>query len=338
MPENLDPQLEPIERLSMDAAELMRRYPPRIENRNKQAVFEIALPGGSQPGGRIEYSRWDCLPLPDEPPSPAKLPAVVPKPGFYDYLPHLGPPAFEWHVNFADPDLFFAYGIEYFAQDEMMCAEHPVLGSVREAALAMFGSAVTEVSGRPTPVLVAGAERRCRIDVSADPHAGRPEGLYGRNFARADVDAVRQATHPVVPPTVTNVLAMAAPNGGRGRYAIEEICRIVQTAYTAFVAARLESRRLAGAPVPVAIHTGFWGCGAFGGNRILMTLLQILAAGLAGVDVLVYFTSDDEGRKDFSSASSLLREQLLRDSRASLASVLLAVEGLGLRWARSDGN
>jgi hypothetical protein len=51
MPENLDPQLEPIERLSMNAAELMRRYPPRIENQNKQAVFEIALPGGSQPGG-----------------------------------------------------------------------------------------------------------------------------------------------------------------------------------------------------------------------------------------------------------------------------------------------
>jgi hypothetical protein len=52
----------------------------------------------------------------------------------------------------------------------------------------------------------------------------------------------------------------------------------------------------------------------------------------------VYFTSDDEGWKDFSSASSLLKDRLLRESGASLASVLLAVEGLVLRWARSDGN
>jgi len=34
------------------------------------------------------------------------------------------------------------------------------------------------------------------------------------------------------------------------------------------------------------IHTGFWGCGAFGGNRRLMTILQSLAGDLAGVETV----------------------------------------------------
>jgi hypothetical protein len=44
---------------------------------------------------------------------------------------------------------------------------------------------------------------------------------------------------------------------------------VLATAFTGFSAARLESARLNPSPV-VAIHTGFWGCGAFGGNRVLM--------------------------------------------------------------------
>ena len=30
-------------------------------------------------------------------------------------------------------------------------------------------------------------------------------------------------------------------------------------------------------PQAAKVRTGFWGCGAFGGNRTLMTLLQLLA-------------------------------------------------------------
>jgi Poly (ADP-ribose) glycohydrolase (PARG) len=48
----------------------------------------------------------------------------------------------------------------------------------------------------------------------------------------------------------------------------------------------------------VAVHTGYWGCGAFGGNRVLMALLQVLAAGSAGLDQLVFHVGDpaDETR------------------------------------------
>ncbi len=42
------------------------------------------------------------------------------------------------------------------------------------------------------------------------------------------------------------------------------------------------------------IHTGFWGCGAFGGNRTLMVILQALAADLAGVET-VFWAVDKRG-------------------------------------------
>ncbi len=52
----------------------------------------------------------------------------------YDYARAAGVEgAVEWHVNFADPRLFTAYGLGLFAQDEMQVAEHPALGALREA-------------------------------------------------------------------------------------------------------------------------------------------------------------------------------------------------------------
>ncbi len=45
------------------------------------------------------------------------------------------------------------------------------------------------------------------------------------------------------------------------------------------------------------IHTGFWGCGAFGGNRVLMTTLQILAAEMAGLERVVFHTGDASGSR-----------------------------------------
>ncbi len=52
--------------------------------------------------------------------------------GVYDYASATGVAgAVEWHVNFADPRLFTAYGTGFFAQDEMQVAEHPGLGALR---------------------------------------------------------------------------------------------------------------------------------------------------------------------------------------------------------------
>ena len=44
---------------------------------------------------------------------------------------------------------------------------------------------------------------------------------------------------------------------------------VFATAYTGFRAARAES----GAGFEVVVHTGHWGTGAYGGDRVLMALL-----------------------------------------------------------------
>src|SRR4051794_33282114 len=135
MSEPIPSQPQPIERLTFDAAALMREHPPKLNNGNKRVVFDVACPDGTA-GGRIEYSQWRAMPLPPalEPDTPLRVDA---RPDVYDYAPvDASQPAVEWHVNFADPRLFVAYGSRLLAQDEMQAAEHPVLGSLREALLA----------------------------------------------------------------------------------------------------------------------------------------------------------------------------------------------------------
>jgi hypothetical protein len=56
----------------------------------------------------------------------------------------------------------------------------------------------------------------------------RMNGLYGNAFARANPDAVRRATARIDPPTITHVIAMAAPSCGRGRYRVDEIDETIE--------------------------------------------------------------------------------------------------------------
>lgn len=72
--------------------------------------------------------------------------------GVYDYAPTTGVAgAVEWHVNFADPRLFTAYGSGLFAQDEMQVAEHPALAALREVLSARRWPTLTEERGALTP-------------------------------------------------------------------------------------------------------------------------------------------------------------------------------------------
>ena len=198
MTEPRDPAVpEPLQRRAYQAAELMRQHPGVLRNENKQVVFAIACPAGAVHSGRLEYSRWPEIPLrlpcAVDPVSAARL-AVV-RDGFYDYRPVLDPGVgVERHVNFADPNLFYAYGSALFAQDEIQVAEHPVLGSLREALVAEGRPTTTIANGRPTPVLVSGAERRVRIETARGTERGGPSWLYGMAFAGATADAVREAT------------------------------------------------------------------------------------------------------------------------------------------------
>ena len=320
----------PLDRLEFDAQALVAEHPPRWRDANKRVVHELASPPGALHAGRLRYSRWPALPLPGAV-GPADV-SVTGREGFFDYPP-AAPGVMAWHLNFADPQLFAFHAGGLFAQDEMQVAEHPALASLKEALDARGADARTSEGGRPTPVLVAGVERRCRIATNADAEAGRPQGLYGNAFARAPAAAVRNAVTVLMPPTISNIIAIAAPAHGSGRYTTHECRLILETAWSGFRAATLEARD-AGIDA-VAIHTGFWGCGAFGGNRVLMTALQVLAARLAGAD-LVFFTGSPPGMESFEEGRALAES--IAGEGESLDLVVDRLSARGLRWGVGDGN
>lgn len=322
---------DPLYHRTFDAASLLRDHPPQLRHPHKRALFELADPPRLAAAGPIEVTRWAA-----EPPASIALPprAADVRPDFYDYAP-VDPAAAEWHVNFADPRLFVAYGSGLFAQDEMQVAEHPLLMCVREAIVAE-SPAHAKTAGREgsTPVLVRGVERRLAIATDASAAEGRPLGLYGNRFAAAPFEAVRRATRILSPPTVTNLIAIAAPAGGEGEYAASEIAAIFVNAYTGFAAAVRESSGRS-----VVVHTGFWGCGAFGGDRVLMVALQTLAARAAGVARIVLHTGDATGavdaRRGIGAADTIAAA--CRFS-ATLVTFAAAAAALGRHWGRSDGN
>lgn len=300
---------EPLDRLSAPAQELMTAHPPRWQDKNKRIVFDISTPSGCVHGGEVEYSRWGAMPLPSSIDILSAAARLRHCPGFYEYGAPLDR-AVEWYVNFADPHLFgFSEG-GLFAQDEMQVTEHPALGALRNALLARGMKALTVERGQPTPALVMGVERRCRVATNPDASAGRPDGLYGNAFARAAEAAIRRATERLDPPTRTNVIAIAAPQGGRGTYTKSDIEHVLITAHSGFRAAVLESKRVSapGAGPTVVVHTGWWGCGAFGGNRVLMAALQLIAAETAGVGQLAFHSAQPPDEASLNKAVRVLRD------------------------------
>jgi hypothetical protein len=321
-------------RHTFDAQELVSAHPPRFRHTNKRTANDIACPPGSVHAGRIEYSRWPAFRLPAKL-SDARSCVLELRAGYFGYERQPDESAnVEWYLNFAASDLFCAYSGGLFAQDELQVAEHPALASLREALCAEKIPRWTVEKDRPTPIVIAGVERRCQVALDPNAKLGRPAGLYGNAFSAAKESAIIAATTAIEPPTITNVLAIEAPPYGTGAYSAEEIKFVLTTAYSGFAAASAESSRIAAPNSPVVIHTGFWGCGAYGGNRVLMTLLQMIAARLAGINSLVfhYGTSAVEAQR----ASAMLTDLL---SRSKTVSELIGhVESLRLEWGTSDGN
>src|SRR5688572_11742631 len=111
--------MQAILRRAYAPAALLSLYPPALRHPNKQLVFDLACASDSVHTGLVELTRWAAMPLPDKVELAATDIAVVPD--VYDYGADTG----VWHVNFADPELFVAYGSSLLAQDELQCAEHP---------------------------------------------------------------------------------------------------------------------------------------------------------------------------------------------------------------------
>lgn len=322
-------------RRTFAAGALLRAHPPRLAHPNKRAVFELAFGPGETPQGSLEVTRWlavDAATL-----DLAREPQQRVVEGYFDYPPPPGD-GLIWHLNFADPRLFVAYGSPLFAQDEMQVAEHPLLGCVREALLAEGVPPMTRGPSGPTPWLVRGVERRVAIETAPSFWKGRPRGLYGNEFAQATVATVQRATRQLRPAPLSNIVAIAAPIG-HGRYQRGDLRYALTAALTGLSAARTETRRALGESATTTIHTGFWGCGAFGGNRELMLAVQLLAARAAGVDAVGWYLGDRAG------AATLPRGRGVVDAavsalgtRVALDDLVAHLERLGYEWGVSDGN
>jgi hypothetical protein len=188
-----------------DAAVLAIEHPPRFTHPNKQAVFG-KLMTGTPPAGRVAYSRWSAPALPARRTARAQ---EITRHGFFTYADESTDMVTHWHVNFANFDVFSYYAGPLLAQDELQVLEHPGLASVRHAIEARGESTLCMDQDEPFPILVSGVERRGAFDTGPGP--GRPQGLYGNNFARADQAVVLSATERLI----RNAPATSSPSRPR---------------------------------------------------------------------------------------------------------------------------
>lgn len=341
----------PSQVCELSYAELATQHPPRWRDVRKEAVYELVRKKATTPSGQLRFTRWNLMPLPEALDlSPCE---ITPTLGAFNY-DETGPSV--WHMNFADPRLFAAYGSALMAQDEWQVLEHPLLGSLREYLLQAELPALTRADGVGTPVLISAVPRECELDVSqshasttprlsiwkrwtsslsgSSPKNGPP--LYGNAFQKASVEEVLNALR--IPPhsRLSNILAISAPTGS-GAYQYSQIEDILLNAYTGFKAAILESERLGALQRDVQIHTGWWGCGAFGGNRTLMAMLQLLAAQMSGISRLHFHIMDEPSQFDLDEAIAFL-DSILSTKPQRLSQVITAIHDLGFRWGTSDGN
>jgi hypothetical protein len=311
--------VECIGEVEFDAVALWQQHPPLFTNeRKRELIARITAPIT----GTLHVSRWQgALPETAEPKGEPRFELVG---HAFDYPPEEDRTV-GWHLNFAHSELFIAYPGALLAQDELQVLEHPILGSLAEALARREDEPrprTRDRSGAPTPVLVRGAKRSLALDTSG--------GLYGNAFARADPGRIAEATTFLDPPTTTNILAMEAPPGGRGAYDRGTIEDVLLTAYVGFAACRGAS-----APERAVVHTGGWGTGAYGGDRVLMALLQVCAARLAGLDRLIYHNMADDQPLD---AALTLLDELPWGQSVPVTDLVGAIHAHGFVWGVSDGN
>ncbi|ABW68522.1 poly(ADP-ribose) glycohydrolase [Desulfosudis oleivorans] len=304
---------------------LIKEYPPKWGHPNKQAVFDLICSANCEFKGQVEYTRWLAAQIPGSVEALA-MPRIQAE--RFTYPLSSNDTDVDWHMNFADRHLFIAYDSSLLAQDELQVLEHPVLGSLREALDDMgYCPETVNEEGSPTPVTISGVQRCCAVDTR--------HGLYGNAFAVAAKEDVLNATRLINPPSISNILAMAAPEYGMGDYGMNDMAYVLTAAYTGYTAARQESHHLKASSPNTIIHTGFWGCGAFGGNRTIMTILQTLAADLAGVG-LVFYAFNPEGVSLVKDA--LKKYQRIREIKSSVDDILDALIAERFQWGVSDGN
>eukprot|EP01112_Ceratiomyxa_fruticulosa_P010379 TRINITY_DN2745_c0_g1_i1.p1 TRINITY_DN2745_c0_g1~~TRINITY_DN2745_c0_g1_i1.p1 ORF type:complete len:373 (+),score=78.30 TRINITY_DN2745_c0_g1_i1:292-1410(+) len=341
----------PLFSCSWKSDDLLENNPPKFRHPYKKRLWKDIKKREEMPTTSVSLTKWSVMSLPTEIPDDET--EVVLKDGPYQYERIEDKSEVHWWVNFADLHLFGFYASPLFAQDEIQSMEHPILGAVREALEDLTtekndpSAPLTRTSkGSPTPILISGVPRMINVDTSPNEEEGRPKGLYGNMFAFSELEDVLKAVTPISPPTISNIIAMEAPKGFKGKYTKLQILDVFLTSYTAFRGAVLQTQsewveKNEEGEVKVVIHSGAWGCGAYGGNKALMSALQILAARCAKVPQLVLHTFDPASREAFENGKNIetyLREYQKESSESVLDDVLNSLKDQKFMWGVGDGN
>ncbi len=280
---------------------LMKEYPPEFTSMRKLAYYEDAAYIHRKQNGIIKFSRWRFASERRTPFGLEKQPVEIEQTSaFFDYSDKDDSKRRVWYLNFADPKLFGYYDGNLFAQDEIQTFEHPLLGSIVEylekKAIPGF-EPLTVVKSKPTPYLIENVPYWIKVNTNPVLKDGTSVNIYGRNFSHADSKAIKAAITLLQKEETNNIIAIAAPSSGNGHdpYTKGQISTIVKTLLVAFgAAAKLtaESKRK-----DCIIHTGNWGCGAFGNDKELIYAAQIFCASVTGVKKLVFHGISEEDAK-----------------------------------------
>jgi hypothetical protein len=354
----------------MKSKDLYEKYAPQFKDKNKQLIFNLLNKEQNYSpteGKSLLITRWKPFVPYIEKNSELSTKVVFEHDGF-SYASGSDSQIIEWYLNFANSDLFAYYGGPLLAQDELQVLECIELAALRE----YFVQATNTVGSRtvgsdahsnksvPTPsklysifkikwsflsfilVLISNTERVIDLDT---------KHIYGNAFAKATEDQLQSAFKRVDPPQQVNLIAIEAPSYGEGRYTRDQIFYILTTCYTGFKAAQIlanktysmrtggrtagerRSSRSGTNTLKTVIHTGWWGCGAYGNNRQMMLITQIFAAHWAEINKIIFHVQTNEHQKDIDEADAFVDKLL---SHKNVDEIIDAIVNLNLEWEKSN--
>lgn len=318
--------------LDISYKELLK-YETDWYNENKNKLLKLIDNANFDVNSSVNISRWKHYDIPNY--ILNKKLVIEVKNDIYQYSNNSD--FYEnWHVNFADGDLFIAYGSKLLAQDEHQVLEHPILANIRE-----FLSKKSKVDSKfdpntrnyhikpylPTPILIKNVQRNFNIDTKPDEI--NITGIYGKNFALSSFDEILRKTNIIKHQQYSNIIAIEACTVSSGFYTKEQIKDLFITAYTAFKVAKNISLN------QVVINTGDWGTGVNGGNKIINALIQLLAALCAEIDLVVFYTSDI---KSFDETRRLFEYFIKINDLINIDKIFDELTQMNFEWNVGDGN
>ena len=330
--------------ISVSYNELMKNYPPKFSNRIKADFYKAAVSEHKDIQGKLtahqctfnsKFTSDNILTFSDINIKSEKL--------YFNYKDCTSADNKSvWYLNFADSNLFVFYGSNLFAQDEIQTLEHPLLCSLKEYLLKNRVKSIepktvylNKANGLcyPTPVLIEDVPYWISVDTKPVLDDGNIGNLYGNNFALASEEEIAAGIQLFDGDIKSNIIAVAALSGGRGAYSKKDLEFTLKTVLCAFEKARLisQAHNELSEDLTVSIHTGNWGCGAFGGNREFMYLVQMIAASAAKINEIVFHAVDKTSFNNAKAKFESLEKMRLNDCIEYLYSQ-------NYLWGTSDGN